>query len=215
MPDALAGNRALAGTALGLPVTLPTIDMQVVDDITAGSRTATVPFNCVAYVFVWGSGGSGGSGARNGGGGAGGAYLKERLKKGDVLSYTVAAGAGASGANTDGNAGNASSITTPSRSMTANGGGAGTGSAGAGGSASGGDVNRTGSTATTDGGAAATFADLGLFPGGVGTAGFSQAVSGVNNGPAGGGGTGRNANTGGTSGATGAGRVLIIYARTL
>jgi hypothetical protein len=169
----------------------------------AGSGTVTIPDNCTALIYVVGAGGSGGSNpgaqACSGGGGGGAVWNRVRLRKGQIVAYTVGAGGVAASIGASGNDGGDSSVTVGGMLLGLGGGGkagihlgAGTAAGGAGGVGFGGLSSRVGGaggsqtagsngssgSGGTNGGAGGSGGSSG--GGGGGGAGFSDlAINGL------------------------------------
>jgi hypothetical protein len=187
---------------------------------TAGAGTFTVPAGVsTVTIQLWGSGGSGGgcsTSGNSGSGGGGGAYTSKTIAvaAGDIITYTVGAGATPGAAGSNGNNGNATTAnhTPTATAMTANGGSRGNANSiagGTGGTASGG----TSSISGANGGAGG--ANTGGNGGNGGNAAGTGGNGGTNaNGTAGtapgGGGGGAERNNFNVSGGAGAnGRIII------
>ena len=210
----------------------PALEIRIVDDITPGSRTVYAPFTGWLDAFGWGAGASGSCGGTACGNSAAAGYLRQRVTRGQAITYTVGTrGAGASATN-PGNAGTATSLTIGARVCTSNGGAVSTISAvAAAATASGWDYNRTGGLGALVGGADGTSGEGGGVSGndlGGGAPGFSDLPLALRGGDGGLGstgvpvpgaepGAGGGANTNGTavSGAGGPGKVLLIFERAL
>lgn len=210
----------------------PPLQFKIVDDVTPGSRSIYAPFSCTARIWAWGGGGAGATGGTGCGNSGAAGYMEVLVRRHQRIDYTVGAGGSAPAATTPGNPGTATSVTVGTRTAIANGGfGGGLSSVDAAATASGFDVGRAGGVGAIQGGTEGTsgvggggsgndmgggapgFADQDIaLRGGAGglSAGFFSADSGRE--PGGGGG----AQPAGLafSGAGGAGKVFILFART-
>lgn len=193
---------------------------------TAGAGTYTIPAGVTAVnIQIWGSGGSGGgcsTSGNSGSGAGGGAYSSKTItvSPGDIINYTIGAGAAAATAGSNGNNGNSTTAShTPTGTlMTANGGNKGNANSttgGIGGTATGGAINTPGA----NGGAGGT------NTGGAGGAGGNTTGTGGNGGtnnagtagtaPGGGGGGAEKNNTNVAGGAGANGRIIITCNPTI
>jgi hypothetical protein len=210
----------------------PALESRIYDDITPGTRTVLAPFTGWLDAFGWGAGASGSCGGTACGNSGAAGYTRQRVTRGQPITYTVGTKGAAATATNPGNAGTASSVTINGRTGTSNGGPVSTASAvAAAATATGWDYNRTGGLGALVGGVDGTSGEAGGASGndlGGGAPGFTdlpRALRGGDGGlgsagvplagaePGGGGG----ANTGGTavSGTGGAGRVVLIFTRAL
>lgn len=184
-------------------------------DNTAGiGKTYNIPANVTSVkAEVWGSGGSGGgsnSNGNSGSGAGGGGYTTKTfaVTAGDLITYTVGAGAAAGVVGANGNNGNLSSLAhiPTATNLTGNAGSRGnanSGTGGTGGTGAGGTTNTTG--ATGGAGATATGGNGGDGGNAAGTGGAGQTnVNGLAGTIPGGGGGGGEFG-GGSSRAGGAG----------
>lgn len=196
------GLRGFVGQGMDARKTAGRPTLLAIKDTTSSTDSYTATTGCIALIYAWGAGGSGsldGSQASGGGGGAAG-YKRLRMTAGQVLSWSV--GAGAAAPTTVGIDGGDTTVTLPGGLVLTAGGGKGGAdgavAGGAGGVASGSwDVARNGGAGGPGGGSATAGgsptgggtggAASGNYGGGGGSAGFTDKVSGL---PTGNGGAG-------------------------
>lgn len=187
---------------------------------TPGAGTFTVPAGVTSVTIqLWGSGGSGGgctTSGNSGSGGGGGAYSSKTLTvtAGDVITYTVGAGATAGAAGSNGNNGNASTANhiPTGTALTANGGSRGNANSstgGLGGTATGGSISISGASGGAGGTNTGGNGGNGGNTTGTGGNGGTNANGTAGTAPGGGGGGAERNNFNVSGGAGANGRIII------
>jgi len=155
-----------------------------VHELAAGSGTLPAPVTGWAHVYLIGGGGTGNCGGGGGGGGGGGAcYGAFRVQLGDIIAYTIGAGAPAPDAFAPGTKGEDSVAVSPSGHALRAGGGNGgapgaNGAGGKGGIATGGMRNFSGGDGGSSVGGVATAGAPGENGGGAGATPYNAPYGG-------------------------------------